>query len=107
MLQMPNAAAQLVVDPLFWRGVLCFKRGVRGDVLRRLFGPKDFLRKQIKAEEKQEGVNMKLHMRARSRLKGNSLSNGVLLGWGAVFLDGLLAFVHGLGVFSSGAGEKM
>jgi hypothetical protein len=83
MLQMPNAAAQLVVDPLFWRGILCFKGGVRGDVLRHLFGPKDFLRKQIKAEEKQEGVNMKLHMRARSRLKGNSLSNGALLGWGA------------------------
>jgi hypothetical protein len=107
MLQMPNAAAQLVVDPLFWRGVLFFKGGVRGDVLRRLFGPKDFFRKQIKAEEKQEGVNMRLHTRARSRLKGNSLSNGALLGWGAVFLDGLLAFVHGLGVFSFGAGEKM
>jgi hypothetical protein len=42
MLQMPNAAAQLVIDPLFWRGVLFFKGGVRGDVLRRFFGPKDF-----------------------------------------------------------------
>jgi hypothetical protein len=42
MLQMPNAAAQLVVDHLFWRGVLYFKGGVRGDVLRRFFGPKDF-----------------------------------------------------------------
>jgi hypothetical protein len=39
-------------------------------------------------------------------LKENSLSNGALL-WGAVLPDGLLAFVHGLGVFSSGAGEKM
>jgi hypothetical protein len=104
---MPNAAEQLVVDPLFWRGVLCFKGGVKGDVLRRLFCPKDFFRKQINAKEKQEGLNMRLHMRERSRLKGNSLSNGALLGWGAVFLDGLLAFVHGLGVFSSGAGEKM
>jgi hypothetical protein len=45
-------------------------------------------------------------MKARSKLKENLLSNGVLL-WGAVLLDGLLAFVHGLGVFSSGAGEKM
>jgi hypothetical protein len=45
MLQMPNAAAQLVVDPLFWHGVLCFKGGVRGDVLRRFFGPKDFFKK--------------------------------------------------------------
>jgi hypothetical protein len=49
---------------------------------------------------------MRLHVRARSRLEENSLSNGALP-WGAVFLDGLLAFVHGLGVFSSGAGEKM
>jgi hypothetical protein len=108
VLQMPNAAAQLVVDPLLWRGVLFFKGGVRRDVLRRFFGPKDFFRKQIKAGEKQEGVNIRLHMRARSWLKENSLSNGALLWWGAVILDGFLAFVrHGLGVFSSGAGEKM
>jgi hypothetical protein len=104
---MPNAAAQLVVDPLFWRGILCFKGGVRGDILRHFFGPKDFFRKQIKAGEKQVGVNMRLHTRASSRLQENSLSNGALLWWGAVFLDGLLALVHGLGVFSSGAGEKM
>jgi hypothetical protein len=106
MLQMPNAAAQLVVDPLSWRGVLYFKGGVRGDILRHFFGPKDFFRKQIKAGEKQVGVNIRLHTRARSRLKENSLSNGALLWWGAVLLDGLLAFVHGLGVFSSGAGES-
>jgi hypothetical protein len=49
---------------------------------------------------------MRLHARARSRLEENSLSNGALP-WGVVFLDGLLAFVHGLGVFSSGVGEKM
>jgi hypothetical protein len=55
MLQMPNAAAQLVVDPLLWRGVLCFKGGVRGDVLRHFFGPKDFFRKQIKAKENKKG----------------------------------------------------
>jgi hypothetical protein len=45
MLQMPNAAAQLVIDPLFWCSILFFKGGVRGDVLRRFFGPKDFFRK--------------------------------------------------------------
>jgi hypothetical protein len=45
VLQMPNAAAQLVVDPLFRRGVLFFKGGVRGDVLGRFFSPKDFFRK--------------------------------------------------------------
>jgi hypothetical protein len=45
MLQMLNAVAQLVIDPLFWRSVLFFKGGVRGDILRRFFGPKDFFRK--------------------------------------------------------------
>jgi hypothetical protein len=55
VLQMPNAAAQLVIDPLFWRGVLFFKGGVRGDVLRHFFSPKDFFRKQIKAGENREG----------------------------------------------------
>jgi hypothetical protein len=55
VLQMPNTAAQLVIDPLFWCGVLFFKGGVRGDVLRRFFSPKDFFRKQIKAGENREG----------------------------------------------------
>jgi hypothetical protein len=52
-------------------------------------------------------MNMKLHTKERSRIKENSLSNGALLWWGAILLDGLLAFIHGLGVLSSGAGEKM
>jgi hypothetical protein len=55
MLQMPNAAAQMVVDPLFRRGVLFFKGGVRGDVLGCFFGPKDFFTKQIKAGESEKG----------------------------------------------------
>jgi hypothetical protein len=52
---MPNAAAKLVVDHLFWRGVLCFEVGVRGDVLRRFFGRKDFFGKQIKDGEMKRG----------------------------------------------------
>jgi hypothetical protein len=60
VLQMPNTAAQLVDDPLFWRGVLCFEGRVRGDVLRRFFGPKDFFRKQIKAGENKEGVKREI-----------------------------------------------
>jgi hypothetical protein len=40
-------------------------------------------------------------MRARNGLKENSLSNGTLLWWSVVLLDGLLSLVrHGLGVFS-------
>jgi hypothetical protein len=47
-------------------------------------------------------------MRARSGLRENSLSNGALLWWGAALLDRLLASVlHGFGVFSPGAREKM
>jgi hypothetical protein len=50
MLHVSNAAAQLMVGPLFRRGVLCFEGGIRGDVLRNVFGPDDFFKKQIKAE---------------------------------------------------------
>jgi hypothetical protein len=49
MLQVPNAAAQLMAGSLFRRGVLCFEGGIKGDVLRHVFGPDDFFRKQIKA----------------------------------------------------------
>jgi hypothetical protein len=54
MLQVPNAAAQLVAGPLIRRGVLCFEGGIGGDVLRHIFGPNDFFRKQIKAERGKE-----------------------------------------------------
>jgi hypothetical protein len=46
---MPNAAARLVVGPLFRHGVLFFFRGVREDVLRYFFSPKNFFREQVKA----------------------------------------------------------
>jgi hypothetical protein len=69
MLQMPNAAAQLVVDPLFWRGVLCFEGGVRGDILRRFLGPKDFFRKQIKAGENKEGVKHEITHESKKQVK--------------------------------------
>jgi hypothetical protein len=43
-------------------------------------------------------------MRARNRLKENSLSNGTLLWWSDVLFDGFFSLVrHGFGVFSSGA----
>jgi hypothetical protein len=54
MLQVPNAAAQLVIGPLFRRSLLCFEGGIRGDVLRHVFGPDDFFREQIKAEKRKE-----------------------------------------------------
>jgi hypothetical protein len=54
MLQVPNAAAQLMAGPLFRCGLLCFEGGIGGDVLRHVFGPDDFFRKQIKAERRKE-----------------------------------------------------
>jgi hypothetical protein len=35
---------------LLGRGILCFEGRVRGDVLRHVFGPDEFFRKQIKAD---------------------------------------------------------
>jgi hypothetical protein len=52
MLQVPNAAAQLMAAPLFRRGILCFEGRIGGDVLRHIFGPDDFFRKQVKAEKR-------------------------------------------------------
>jgi hypothetical protein len=40
---MPDAMAQLMVGPLFRRGVFFLSRGIGKDVLRDLFGTKDFL----------------------------------------------------------------
>jgi hypothetical protein len=101
MFQVPNTTAQLMADSLLGRGILCLKRGIRGDVLGHVFGPNDFLRKQIKAEgEKQRGSKTRDHMRKQeANQRKNSLSNHAFL-WDAALL-GLLAFVHGLGVFSS------
>jgi hypothetical protein len=54
VLQVPNAAAQLVDGLLFRRGILCFEGGIGGDVLRHVFGPDDLFRKQIEAEKRKE-----------------------------------------------------
>jgi hypothetical protein len=58
VLQMPNTAAQLMVGPLFRRGILCLEGGIGGDVLRHIFGPDDFFGEQIKTGRGQE-ENMK------------------------------------------------
>jgi hypothetical protein len=98
VLQVPNAAVQLMAGPLFRCSVLCFEGGIGGDVLRRVFGPDDFFRKQIKAERgKEEEVKRKIIWETRSKSRGNTPSNRVFLRSNAPL--GLLAFVHGLGVF--------
>jgi hypothetical protein len=90
-----------MAGPLFRHGVLCFEGGIGGDVLRHIFGPDDFFRKQIKAERgREEEVKRKIIWETGSKSRENSPSNRAFL-WRAALL-GLLAFVHGLGVFSSG-----
>jgi hypothetical protein len=60
-----------VVDPLFGRGVLCFEGRIRGDVLRHIFGPYDFFRKQIKAKGKnKEEVKCKIMRKSKKQVKG-------------------------------------
>jgi hypothetical protein len=80
VLQLPNAAAQLMAGPLFRRGVLRFEGGIRGDVLRLIFGPDDFFREQIKAGKgKEENMKHEIIWRTRDRSRKNSPSNRALL----------------------------
>jgi hypothetical protein len=108
VLQVPNAAAQLMAGPLFGRGVLCFEGRIGGNVLRHVFGPDDFFREQIKAERgKEEKVKRKIMWETGGKSRENPPSNRAFL-WRAALLR-LLALVHGLGVFSSrdrGGDEK-
>jgi hypothetical protein len=51
---MPNAAAQLVICPLFQRGVFFFGGRIGEDVLGNLFSSKDFFREQVKVGNEEE-----------------------------------------------------
>jgi hypothetical protein len=108
MLQVLNAAAQLMAGPLFRRGVLCFEGGIGGDVLRHIFGPDDFFREQIKTERvKEEKLKRKIMWETGGKSRENPPSNRAYF-WRATLLR-LLALVHGRGVFSSrdrGGDEK-
>jgi hypothetical protein len=98
VLQVPDAAAQLIAGPLFRCSLLCFEGGIGGDVLGHVFGPDDFFREQIKAERgREEEVKRKIIWKTRSRSRENSPSNRAFL-WKPALL-GLLAFVHDLGGF--------
>jgi hypothetical protein len=52
---MPNTAAQLVINPLFRRGVLFFRGGVRGDVLGTSSVPKISSGSNSRLEKNEEG----------------------------------------------------
>jgi hypothetical protein len=96
VLQVPNAAAQLMAGPLFRRGVLCFEGGIGGDVLRHIFSPDDFFREQIKAERRREE-----EVKPRSRGNGSRSGEthlrivcffGGLLSWGCLPMSMALGF---------------
>jgi hypothetical protein len=104
---MPNTAAQLVVDPLFWRGVFFFRGRIGEDVLGNFFSSKDLFREQVRTGEKQIGVNHEIANESKKRIDKHSLWNGTLLWWSAALLHGLFSLVcHGFGVFSSGTGGE-
>jgi hypothetical protein len=96
-----------MAGPLFRRGLLCFEGGIGGDVLRHVFGPDDFFRKQIKAER------IKEERRSSSRSYGKQGVNQgkthsrivrffeVLLSWGCLPLS------MALGVSPLRTGEEM
>jgi hypothetical protein len=80
VLQVPNAAAQLMAGPLLRRGILCFEGGIGGDVLRHIFSPDDFFREQIKVERgKEENMKHEIVWRTRNKSRKNSPSNRTLL----------------------------
>jgi hypothetical protein len=64
---MKNATAQLVVDPLFRRGVFFFRGGIREHVLENLFSPKDLFRKQVKTG-KEERVNHEIANESKKQI---------------------------------------
>jgi hypothetical protein len=80
VLQVPNAAAQLMAGPLLGRSIPFFEGGIGGDVLRNIFSPDDFFREQIKAERgKEENMKHESIWRTRNKSGKNSPSNRTLL----------------------------
>jgi hypothetical protein len=97
-----------VVDLLFWRGVLCFEGGIRGDIFRRVFGPNDFLRKQIKAKRKnKEEVKHKITQESKKQVKGKlTLEWCVSLGRCLPLVACLCPWLWGFLFWSRGEDEK-
>jgi hypothetical protein len=96
-----------VVDLLFWHGVLCFEGGVREDVLRHFFGPRDFFRKQIKAGENKEGVKHEITHESKKQVKGKTHSLMVHFFGVLSFLAGCLPLSMALGFLFWSRGEDV
>jgi hypothetical protein len=104
---MPNAAAQLVVDPLLRRGIFFCSRGVGKDVFRNFFGAENILRQQVEAEIKKDESRDCSQDREKG-MRRRDYSQMVR------FFDGRLFSVHGvfplsamaLGVFPGEGGRE-
>jgi hypothetical protein len=81
---------------LLGRGILCFERRIRRDVLRHVLGPDEFFRKQIKAE-RWIGGKTRDHMRKQRANQRETHPRivrffGVLSSWGRLPLSMALGF---------------
>jgi hypothetical protein len=63
---MPNAAAQLVVRPLFRPGIFSFSGGIGEEVLGNFFSSKDLLREQFKTEN-ERGLDHKIAIESKGK----------------------------------------
>jgi hypothetical protein len=106
VLQVPNAAAQLMAGPLFRRGVLCFEGGIRGDVLRHIFGPDDFFREQIKAERGKE-EEVKREITWKQEVNQGKTHLRIVRFFGGLLSWGCLPLSMALGIFPLETGEEM
>jgi hypothetical protein len=106
MLQVPNAAAQLMASPLFRRGILCFEGGIGGDVLRHIFGPDDFFREQIEAERGKE-EKMRRMIIWRTRVGQGKTHLRIVCFFGGLPSWGCLPLSMALGFFPLETGEEM
>jgi hypothetical protein len=90
---------------LLRRGILCFERRIRRDVLRHALGPDEFFRKQIKAE-RWEGGKTRDHMR-KQRANQRETHPRIVRFFGVLLFWGCLPLSMALGFFPLKTGEEM
>jgi hypothetical protein len=98
-----------MADSLLGRSILYFKREIRGDVLRHVFSPNDFLREQIKAkrEKNREEVKHEITLGNKKQVKRKlTLESCVSLGHYPPWVACLCPWLWGFLFWSRGEDEK-
>jgi hypothetical protein len=95
-----------MAGPLFWCGVLCFEGGIRGDVLRHIFGPYDFFREQIKTERGKEG-EVKRKITWEQEVNQGKTHLRIVCFFGGLLSWGCLPLSMAFGFFPLETGEEM